>query len=127
MYLNCDGCGRGYDDAKQWTICPHSPLGYAVDDLCPRCDTLRSVHGLCRHQVEQACTQPAAKHVLLPGFYWLGYQGTWTVGRYDGNAVWIVGRLVGFSPGDFIWGPRIEENLAQREEQPCRNMPPSSA
>lgn len=50
MYRLCDDCDRGYDDAKQWTICPHSPLGYAVDDLCPKCDTLKSVHGPCRHQ-----------------------------------------------------------------------------
>lgn len=52
MRVTCNKCGRGYDDAEQWTICPHSPLGMPIDDLCPKCDTLRSVHGPCTHQVE---------------------------------------------------------------------------
>lgn len=58
MYGRCDKCGRVYDDATRWTICPHSPLGYPVDDLCPRCDTLKSVHGPCPHQLakEKECT-----------------------------------------------------------------------
>jgi hypothetical protein len=50
MRLTCERCKRGYDDAGQWTICPHSPLGFSATDYCPFCDTLESVHGPCRHQ-----------------------------------------------------------------------------
>jgi hypothetical protein len=50
MYVICQKCGRSYDDANQWTICPHSPLDSPINDLCPKCDTLRSVHGPCVHQ-----------------------------------------------------------------------------
>lgn len=27
MMQRCESCGRGYDDAVCWTICPHQPLG----------------------------------------------------------------------------------------------------
>jgi hypothetical protein len=27
-------CGRMYDDAQQWTICPHGPLWAAADGYC---------------------------------------------------------------------------------------------
>ena len=37
-------------NGRQWTICPNSPAEGPVDDLCPKCDTLKSVHGTCRHQ-----------------------------------------------------------------------------
>jgi hypothetical protein len=50
MFVRCERCGRCYDDATRWTVCPHSPLGFPPDDLCPRCDTLRSVHGPCPHR-----------------------------------------------------------------------------
>lgn len=33
MIVVCQECNRIYDDAKQWTICPHSPLYTSVDDL----------------------------------------------------------------------------------------------
>ena len=62
MYVQCDKCSRVYDDAARWTTCPHPPLGFAADDLCPRCDTLKSVHGPCRHQgppKELPCTPPS--------------------------------------------------------------------
>ena len=66
MHVRCEKCDRVYDDAARWTICPHSPLGCAVDDLCPRCDTLKSVHGPCAHQImayqekpEQTAEEPA--------------------------------------------------------------------
>ncbi len=61
MYVRCEQCGRGYDDVNRWTICPHSPLGFPIDDLCPKCDTLKSVHGPCRHQQEKEteCTPPS--------------------------------------------------------------------
>lgn len=52
MFVTCPDCHRSYDDAEQWTLCPHSPLGCSHDDLCPKCDTLRSVHGACPHQIE---------------------------------------------------------------------------
>lgn len=48
MYVRCtttdthgrDACGRMYDDAKQWTICPHNPLDVAAEPaaFCWRCD-----------------------------------------------------------------------------------------
>lgn len=30
MTVKCDKCGRVYDDAQRWTICPHTPLGTPV-------------------------------------------------------------------------------------------------
>lgn len=35
-----DTCGRIYDDAVQWTICPHNPLdvGAGPEAFCWRCD-----------------------------------------------------------------------------------------
>jgi hypothetical protein len=53
MTIKCNLCGRFYDDACRWTICPHGPLGFPHDDYCPRCDTLKTVHGLCRHQLDE--------------------------------------------------------------------------
>ena len=50
MHVICDRCMIGYDDAVRWTICPHSPLGSPVGDLCPKCDTLKTIHGPCVHQ-----------------------------------------------------------------------------
>lgn len=29
MYVTCDKCGKHYDDAQCWTICPH----YSLDKL----------------------------------------------------------------------------------------------
>lgn len=52
MYVRCDECGKTYDDEGRLTICPHPPLGFSVDEFCPLCDTLRPVHGPCRHQEE---------------------------------------------------------------------------
>lgn len=46
----CTACGRVYDDERQWTICPHGPLGFPLADYCPICDTLKSRHGPCQHQ-----------------------------------------------------------------------------
>lgn len=63
MRTLCPKCNRTYDDAEQWTICPHTPLGYPVFDLCPRCDTLESVHGPCIHQ--QATLTSAPKGVII--------------------------------------------------------------
>ena len=54
MVVRCDKCERLYDDAEQWTICPHGPLGYPHDSYCRKCDTIKEVHGLCQHQVEDA-------------------------------------------------------------------------
>jgi DnaJ-class molecular chaperone len=55
MYVRCETCYREYDDEEQWTTCPHGPLGFGVSDYCLKCDTLKTVHGPCRHQQEQAC------------------------------------------------------------------------
>jgi hypothetical protein len=59
MYVQCDKCNRWNDDTARWTICPHSPLGHPTDDLCPKCDTLRSRHGPCQHQ------QPKKETILI--------------------------------------------------------------
>ncbi len=29
MIVQCEKCGRLYDDTQRWTICPHRPLGVA--------------------------------------------------------------------------------------------------
>lgn len=66
MYTYCEKCRRGYDDAGQWTICPHSPLGGPIDDLCPKCDTLYS-----RHQLE-AMMNESFSPVGLSNLYTMG-------------------------------------------------------
>lgn len=46
MLMRCNGsltdagCGRVYDDAEQWTICPHNPLDVSADPeaFCWACD-----------------------------------------------------------------------------------------
>ena len=38
MWVQCSKCRRSYDDANQWTICPHGPLWAAPEDYCPDCD-----------------------------------------------------------------------------------------
>ena len=39
MIVRCDSCGRRYDDASRWTICPHNSLNVAHDAvLCRRHD-----------------------------------------------------------------------------------------
>jgi hypothetical protein len=53
MTVQCDKCGRFYDDAECWTLCPHGPLAFPLNDYCYKCDTLRSIHGRCRHQQEE--------------------------------------------------------------------------
>jgi hypothetical protein len=57
MLVTCNTCRRVYDDAQSWTICPHGPIGFALTDYCPKCDTLRSVQGPCRHQLEEAANK----------------------------------------------------------------------
>lgn len=64
MIVRCNQCQRVYNDAEQWTLCPHTPLGYPVDGYCPQCDTLRSVHGPCRHQAE-APVKPEPPKLLI--------------------------------------------------------------
>lgn len=56
MIIVCERCGRYYDDSVRWTICPHGPLGFSPEDYCPKCDTLKSVHGSCEHQQEGTFT-----------------------------------------------------------------------
>lgn len=51
MHRTCETCNRNYDDVSSWTICPHGPLGYPLDDYCTRCDTVKSLHGACKHQL----------------------------------------------------------------------------
>lgn len=31
MYVTCEKCGRFYDDAERWTICPHRSLDTTPD------------------------------------------------------------------------------------------------
>src|SRR4051812_15648923 len=65
MWITCDKCHRGYDDASCWTICPHGPLGFANDDYCPKCDTLKPVHGPCVHQIPKTVQQVDREHTDL--------------------------------------------------------------
>ena len=34
MLVRCDACRHRYDDAEQWTICPHGPLWAAPEAYC---------------------------------------------------------------------------------------------
>jgi len=38
MTQRCSDCGRVYDDAAQWTPCPHGPLWAAPTSYCPTHD-----------------------------------------------------------------------------------------
>lgn len=31
MIVQCEECGKVYDDKPNWTICPHNPLDVGVD------------------------------------------------------------------------------------------------
>ena len=31
MFVKCNDCGKVYDDAVRWTICPHAPLEASAD------------------------------------------------------------------------------------------------
>jgi hypothetical protein len=58
MDVYCEKCGRWYDDAARWTICPHNNLAVkattpycAQHDLyeCPICtDSKQDTLGVCR-------------------------------------------------------------------------------
>jgi hypothetical protein len=37
------GCGRLFDDAQQWTICPHGPLWAGADRYCVEHDLVDCV------------------------------------------------------------------------------------
>ena len=68
MQVQCDVCGRGYDDAECWTICPHGPLWAGLKEYCPKCDTVESVHGQCEHQVAEGRTSPVTDPVTENAF-----------------------------------------------------------
>jgi hypothetical protein len=39
MQVHCEKCGRWYDDAARWTICPHNNLAVAWNTpYCEKCD-----------------------------------------------------------------------------------------
>ncbi len=44
MLVICEKCHRRYDNAEQWTLCPHGPLWAAADAYCP-------VHDLVNCQI----------------------------------------------------------------------------
>lgn len=45
--LKSTGCGRLYDDAEQWTICPHGPLWAPPDAYCREHDLVNcTMHGV---------------------------------------------------------------------------------
>lgn len=58
MITLCPKCQRRYDDEQHWTICPHGPLEFALDDYCCKCDTLKSVFGPCIHQQKEQTMTP---------------------------------------------------------------------
>ena len=46
MLVRCETCRHAYDDAAQWTLCPHGPLWAAVDAYCPQHDLVHCpLHG----------------------------------------------------------------------------------
>jgi len=68
MYVQCDQCGKQYDDEHQWTLCPHAPLdlppfGY----YCPKCDIRRDVHGPCRHLLAEDRESERLADIYLNG------------------------------------------------------------
>jgi hypothetical protein len=42
--VSCGKCGRTYDDAECWTICPHTPLGSPINEYDPK----KNPSGYCR-------------------------------------------------------------------------------
>lgn len=50
MRTVCPICKFMYDDETCWTICPHGPIAFPLEDYCRKCDTLKSVQGMCLHQ-----------------------------------------------------------------------------
>jgi len=63
MMIKCNLCGRIYDDATRWTICPHGPLWAGPNDYCPRHDLVNCF--ICKEtQVNQGSRHPAVEHVL---------------------------------------------------------------
>lgn len=54
MRVHCEECGRWYDDARRWTICPHPSL----NDPPPRKDRLvEAVNQCSRHPAIQGILQ----------------------------------------------------------------------
>lgn len=49
MLRRCESCKRVYDDARQWTVCPHRPLEASHDGkgYCRRHDILGVTCYLC--------------------------------------------------------------------------------
>lgn len=56
MLVQCSTCRRAYDDAEQWTICPHGPLWAAPDAYC-------RVHDLVNCPLEHDSPQANAEAV----------------------------------------------------------------
>lgn len=38
MTIQCEKCGKVYDDVGRWTICPHGPIWAPHDAYCPKHD-----------------------------------------------------------------------------------------
>lgn len=57
---------------------------------------------------------------LIEGYYWLQWKDveTWTIGYYksDKSPIQVVGDEEYYHANEFVFGPRIEENLAQKDK-----------
>lgn len=55
MLTRCTDCGRVYDDAELYTLCPHYPIGSGAGSYCKKCDLFKPC----------LCPAPTAKSVGL--------------------------------------------------------------
>lgn len=59
MIVTCEKCGRVYDDAERWTICPHRGLGYPA--------AFREPQTMSEDTRVQPCNEHEASIQYVPG------------------------------------------------------------
>lgn len=93
MYVRCEKCGRNYDDAKCWTICPHGPLWAGLSDYCPRCDTVKSLHGPCPHQQRKEHAMAMTREIArdkIPAHLHAAADALHATGKFNWQQIWAV-------------------------------------
>lgn len=108
MYRKCETCGRGYDDEVQNTICPHPPLGFGAASYCPKCDTLKEVHGACGHQ---SAAPTSADPVEIYAHFAAGVHPSGVI-RFDQPNGGYVDVPIASIVGTFVDLPAPETNFA---------------
>jgi hypothetical protein len=66
LVVRCEDCGHLYDDAEQWTICPHGPLWAGPKAYCPlhdlvHCFICKEFGPMTKEQVENTFTYHSPK------------------------------------------------------------------